>query len=195
MNGETSLDLIRRMADRRPDIRRFHVVAYAAAHRRMPAGRSSLGEFAGRGVKHSPHEVGPLPWDGRRSLPAEVREPGLTVGLASLVELQDGSHGHLPILDLDVPVSDAGAAVVAHAVQDLGDWDHALVETQHSYHYYALAVLPYQGWLAFMGRALLLEKITDVRWVGHMLIDGYSCLRIDQSVDKPQVPRVVRTTI
>ncbi len=95
---------------------------------------------------------------------------------------------HIPLLDLDIPVEENGAASAEEVFVNLGIRSGVVLDSGKSYHAWGLDLLPDKDWHDFMYRALLLDRI-DRRWVGHRLIDGQANLRISEKRGK--VPTVV----
>ena len=95
---------------------------------------------------------------------------------------------HIPLLDLDIPVDEGGAASAEEVFVNLGIRSGAVLDSGKSYHAWGLELIPDKDWHDFMHRALLLDRI-DRRWVGHRLIDGQANLRISEKRGK--VPTVV----
>ena len=163
------------------------LVAFRSATR-LQQGRGG-GLTGARGIKHQYHEQGPEDWLPGQSIPTRLGGSDLTVGITSLACTKDGMR-QFPFLDLSISKSVPTHDLV-DALKELGDWPFALVETEASYHYYGFKTLSNKEWQDFMGRSLLLEWLTDIRWVGHMLIDGYACLRLVATPEKPWTPHVV----
>lgn len=95
---------------------------------------------------------------------------------------------HIPLLDLDIPVDEGGAASAEEVFVNLGIRSGAVLDSGKSYHAWGLELLPDKDWHDFMYKALLLDRI-DRRWVGHRLIDGHANLRISEK--RKKVPTVV----
>lgn len=95
---------------------------------------------------------------------------------------------HIPLLDLDIPVEEGGAASIEEVAKNLDILSGAILNSGRSYHFWGLELMPIEEWYKFMYRALLLDRI-DRRWVGHRLIDGQANLRISEK--RGDVPRVV----
>lgn len=105
----------------------------------------------------------------------------------SRVETRNGIF-HIPLLDLDIPVDEGGAASAQEVFIGLGVKSGAIINSGASYHGWGLELLKDNDWRDFMARALLLDRI-DRRWVGHRLIDGQANIRISEKRGK--IPRVV----
>lgn len=106
------------------------------------------------------------------------------LGIASVL----ASGKHLPLLDLSctgVPESSLIEELKAFGMP------FTLVKSGKSYHYYGDAELTYPEWVQFMGKCLLLDELTDVRYVGHRLITGVGILRVTSCRGKQSIPEVV----
>lgn len=107
--------------------------------------------------------------------------------VVSRVKTRNGLY-HIPLLDLDIPVDENGAASAQEVFTNLGVRSGAIINSGISYHGWGLELLTNDDWLKFMARALLLDRI-DRRWVGHRLIDGQANIRISEK--RGLVPEVV----
>lgn len=107
--------------------------------------------------------------------------------VASRVETRYGSY-HIPLLDLDIPVDENGAASAQEVFTNLGVESGAIINSGMSYHGWGLELLTDDDWRKFIARALLLDRI-DRRWIGHRLIDGQANIRISEK--RRLVPKVV----
>ncbi len=94
---------------------------------------------------------------------------------------------HIPLLDMDLPINEAGPNDAEEAVRGLGIQHGAILNSGKSYHFWGLELLSEVEWKTFMYRALLLDRV-DSRWIGHRLLDGHANLRISQK--RGQVPIV-----
>lgn len=118
---------------------------------------------------------------------------GLVLALDSCVTLTDGQSAHIPMLDFRCRPSDATLETTMTALGRIGQRAGAILLSGRSYHYYGFELLDDIGWRAFLGRALLLAPLVDVRYVAHRLIDGFSRLRLTAADRKPVVPILVAT--
>lgn len=98
--------------------------------------------------------------------------------MVSRVKTHDGLY-HIPLLDLDIPVDENGAASAQEVFANLGVKHGAIINSGKSYHGWGLELLTDEEWRRFMARALLLDRI-DRRWVGHRLIDGQANIRVSE---------------
>src|SRR3989344_4569679 len=102
--------------------------------------------------------------------------------IVSRVKTRNGLY-HIPLLDLDIPVDENGAASAQEVFTNLGVGSGAIINSGASYHGWGLELLTEDDWRRFMARALLLDRI-DRRWVGHRLIDGQANIRISEKRGK-----------
>ena len=98
--------------------------------------------------------------------------------VVSRVKTRNGLY-HIPLLDLDIPVDENGAASAQEVFTNLGVKSGAIINSGMSYHGWGLELLTDDDWRKFMARALLLDRI-DRRWVGHRLIDGQANIRVSE---------------
>ncbi|OGN05728.1 MAG: hypothetical protein A2831_03605 [Candidatus Yanofskybacteria bacterium RIFCSPHIGHO2_01_FULL_44_17] len=107
--------------------------------------------------------------------------------VVSKVKTRNGIY-HIPLLDLDIPVSEGGPVLAEEVFRELGIKHGAILNSGASYHGWGLELLTDYEWRYFMARALLLDRI-DRRWIGHRLLDGQANLRISEKRGK--IPEVV----
>ena len=120
-----------------------------------------------------------------RSLRQEV------VGISSRCLMSNGAERHLPLLDLQLAVSQENLQIAFAVAGALGLHSGAILESGRSYHIYGFCTLDEAEWRRFMSRALLLAPIIDVRFVAHRLMAGHAVLRISTCESKPFEPQVV----
>jgi hypothetical protein len=113
------------------------------------------------------------------------------LGISSACVLTDGSSAHLPLLDFSLPASVNNCSLVVESVKRLGLLNAFVLESGRSYHVYGLRTLSEREWLGFMGRALLLAPMIDVRFIAHRLIAGHAVLRVNPTTAKPREPHIV----
>lgn len=117
--------------------------------------------------------------------------PGQVLVLSSLVQLNGGELGHIPLIDFHCPVSKENREISAHASSLLDPLGGYLLESGQSYHFYGRSVIPSRDFYRFLGRALLLSPVVDRAWVAHQLIEGACGLRISAKIAGGQPPLVV----
>ena len=110
--------------------------------------------------------------------------------VSSEVRLNDGSSGHLAMLDFHVPASPSALAQAVQIGRAIGSagW---ILESGHSYHYYGKSLLAPRELVEFLGRALMFAPITDRGWIAHQLVAGACSLRTGAHPSKVGVPVVV----
>lgn len=64
-----------------------------------------------------------------------------------------------------------------------------MLESGRSYHFYGFKILAHEDWVRFMANCLLFAPLSDVRYIGHRLLEGACDLRITEIEGK--FPRVV----
>lgn len=105
------------------------------------------------------------------------------VALLSVVEDVDGTVWHLPMLDFSSKSKRAGAAASVVAASRGLDVPGAVVSSGRSFHFYGHSLMTAPEHHAFLCRATFLAPITDGRWIGHQLLEGYSSLRISANTE------------
>lgn len=121
-----------------------------------------------------------------------VLPDGTTLGLASIVHLEDGSYGHIPLMDFACPVSEKNLEIVSTGLRLLGQHEGAILDSGRSYHSYGFSVMTEPDWRDFMVRALFLDPFVDTRYVAHRLLSRRAVLRVTAHPVKKQEPHVVR---
>lgn len=121
------------------------------------------------------------------------------IGVNSKVLLKNGTYAHIPMIDFSSRIT-GGLDEVKTALKRLGEDEGYIYNSgrsENSFHYYGAKVLKPRDWQIFCGECLLLNldwmgiKITDDRYVGHRVVDGFGCLRISTNSKKPNYPRLV----
>jgi hypothetical protein len=115
---------------------------------------------------------------------------GEVLGIRSECVL-DEAVAHLPLMDFRVERGPTAAAALLSVAPCAAPWGGILLDSGRSYHLYGAQLLPWEQWVAFMGRCLLLSPLTDPRFVGHRLLAGFGVLRLTTSSLKPVLPRVI----
>jgi hypothetical protein len=110
------------------------------------------------------------------------------VGLCSRMELRNGTSKHALLMDFRCKRSPASLRDLQDACSRIG-YSGWLLESHESYHFYGDDLVDEVEWLGFMGRWLLLEHFSDVRFIGHCVIERVSCLRLtgDEVWSEPRV--------
>lgn len=105
------------------------------------------------------------------------------VALLSVVEDANGNTLHLPMLDFSSKSRRAGAAASVIAASRGLEVPGSVVSSGRSFHFYGDALMTPSEHHAFLCRATFLAPITDGRWIGHQLLEGYSSLRISANAE------------
>lgn len=136
----------------------------------------------------------PIKFEEIKELVEEEREKFILSAM-SVVKMEDGSFAHIPMIDFS---SSGVGHDLSKAKEGLGKIRQKrgfLLNSGNGLHYYGLNLLSKDEWPQFLGRCLLLNmretRIVDHRFIGHRLIDGYSCLRVTAHSTKPTAPTVV----
>jgi len=108
------------------------------------------------------------------------------IKMVSKVKTRYGIY-HIPLLDLDIPVSENGASSAEEVFRELGVKHGAILNSGASYHGWGLDLKSEDEWRHFMAKALLLDRI-DRRWVAHRLKDRQANIRV--SPKWGQMPKV-----
>lgn len=129
---------------------------------------------------------------------SQARLDGLVVGLAEgaalgLCSLADDDPMHVPMMDFRVPPGDEGLAAVREAIRRMGLKRGAILDSGRSYHFYGFDLMTQKQWWEFMAQCVLLGPLTDVRYIGHRLLEGMGILRLTSTPLKPKAPVVVET--
>lgn len=110
------------------------------------------------------------------------------IGLCSRMEMRNGTSKHALLMDFRCDKSAGSLQDIEDACRHIGyaGW---LLESHGSYHFYGDDLVDEDQWLSFMGRWLLLEQLSDVRFIGHCIIERVSCLRLtgDEAWREPRV--------
>jgi hypothetical protein len=116
---------------------------------------------------------------------------GSSLTLLSEVTLHDGSIGLLPMIDFHAFKSPANQRLVESVAERLFPSGSILVDSGESYHAYGNQILSQEGFIRFLGTALLFVPIVDRAYVAHQLIEGRCALRLTPGGGKSKVPTVV----
>ena len=115
--------------------------------------------------------------------------------IASVVKLDDGSFKHIPMIDFSSRF-EKDLSKAEEAMRTIGERKGFILDSGRGLHYYGIDLLSEGEWPKFVGRCLLLNtkdiKISDDRYFGNRLRDGYGGLRIAAHSTKPFAPKIVR---
>jgi hypothetical protein len=100
--------------------------------------------------------------------------------------------------DCDPKYNEMGRSDVIKDAYGYNEGEAMFFASGHSMHSYGLKLLSKDNWVAFMGRALLMNvgdtKTVDTRWIGHALERGYGALRLTCSNEKyVQIPELMES--
>jgi hypothetical protein len=115
---------------------------------------------------------------------------GRVLVMSSAVELTDGSHRQIPMLDFSQVPTGASLRLVREMLAQMHMSGQILVSGR-SFHFYGDALLTDSELRVFLGRSLLYGPLVDRRWVAHQLIEGACGLRISSGPNGLPIPRVV----
>jgi hypothetical protein len=110
--------------------------------------------------------------------------------ICSRVKLNDGSHGHLGMLDFNCSVSTPNLELASEIATRIAGAGY-LLESGESFHFYSEALIPEGSFVSFLGRALLFAPAVDRAWIAHQLIEGEAALRVSAHPALGWPPRVV----
>ena len=114
------------------------------------------------------------------------------ISIASKCVTANKEIRHIPLMDFACPPTPAYEQFIVDALQKIGYKKGVLVRSGKSFHFYGLELITAEQWQQFMSYGILLSPFTDVRYIGHRLISGYSLLRIEKTQIKPVTPTIVR---
>jgi hypothetical protein len=115
---------------------------------------------------------------------------GRLLAVTSLVEMEDGSFKHLPMLDFHIGYSDSATKLVVEVIKSL-ESSGTLLKSGKSYHFYGGSLLSARELQAFLGRALLYTPIIDRAWTAHQIIEGRCALRISPRPEYGGAPSIL----
>jgi hypothetical protein len=200
--------VLQELALRYPELRLVRLVRYRprpgasdrAAGAECDGLRESLqhaGGLAGRHTQRSRatrHEVNAADLrEGRlRAIVQSLKTDGDTaIGACSLVVLESGREAYVPMMDFDCTPTQENEDTIARAFSLLGYNGGAIVRADTSFHFYGLDLLDEGSWIDFVASCLLLP-LSDVRYIGHCLLERTNYLRITEGGHKKEVPTVAR---
>ncbi len=125
-----------------------------------------------------------------RIVEALRKDSGLAV--SSQVILEAENEAHIPLIDFGCRRSHENLARVVIAMRAIDSGGGVILNSGNSYHYYGRSLLTNREWREFLGKCLLVERLVDVRNLGHCLIDGEAALRISRD-RRGRDPKVAAT--
>lgn len=137
------------------------------------------------------HSVASIQFQNWLSLAEEALSTEEAIGLCSKCTTSDGQILHIPMMDFSCPPDENSLTFLKEAFRSFGLQEGVFFDSGRSYHFYGLQLLDETEWRSFMGKCILLEPFTDVRYIAHRLISGKAILRLTPSKLKPQIPTIV----
>lgn len=111
------------------------------------------------------------------------------LAFCSLCKLKNGNIAYIPLMDFRVEPNSENLMKIELVCESLGI-PGAILKSGKSYHFFGFKLLSKDEMLSFLGKCILLSPITDVRYIGHRLIEGSCDLRISTSKTKVFMPVV-----
>jgi len=115
---------------------------------------------------------------------------GHHLSFSSRIELAERGTKQLPLLDFHCPESAENDRLVTEVCKQLYRHTTLVFTSGESYHALGLDPLDERGFQDFLTRSLLFAPIVDARYVAHQLLEGACALRLSNSADKPNHPRL-----
>jgi hypothetical protein len=112
------------------------------------------------------------------------------LGIKSIVELEDGSARHIPMIDFCCPCSPKNEQKIVRILSFLKQDKGFLLESGNSYHYYGIRLLTEAEWQVFMGQLRMINIVGRI-WPSLQLRQNFSVLRVSISLVKPVLPKVI----
>lgn len=121
---------------------------------------------------------------------------------SSRVNLQNGKDGYIPLMDFSSKIIEGLNNAEVEALEEIkkflrhiGQSKGAILNSGRSYHFYGATPFTKNEWLQFLGFCILFKDtkglyVADRRYIGHMLVDGCTILRISTSEIHPHMPSV-----
>jgi hypothetical protein len=128
--------------------------------------------------------------DDLRSLALKPAGAGM-IAISSVVDLQDGSQRHIPMVDFHCPASPSNLKLAEAVANELNVGPGFILASGKSYHFYGLELINGSELASFLGRALLFAPIVDRAWIAHQLIESACALRISPRAETGEAPHVV----
>jgi hypothetical protein len=121
---------------------------------------------------------------------SDYGSPARPISLSSLLTFDDGTDGHLPMLDFHCPESDANDRLVARACRLLFVGPVFVLASGESYHGIASTPVAWADLQRLLIKSLLAAPVVDSRYVAHQLLEGACALRISPSLATEGPPTV-----
>ncbi|CAI2418528.1 Uncharacterised protein [Serratia proteamaculans] len=121
------------------------------------------------------------------------------LSILSLIKVGHFTY-HIPMIDFLAKKRTESTVKAINETSKFWNITFNIYNSGRSIHAYGTKLLSQNQWINFMGYLILLnkksgEKVTDVRWIGHRLMSGYSSLRITNNTNKYKaVPTYIGST-
>ena len=119
-----------------------------------------------------------------------AQPPGHHLSFSSRIETDALGVRNLPLLDFHCPESTENDRLVSAVCRQLFRRRTLVLSSGESYHALGLDTLGKNAFRDFLTRSLLFAPIVDARYVAHQLLEGACALRLSQSKEKPNRPRL-----
>jgi hypothetical protein len=127
---------------------------------------------------------------GRLTELMNTQPAGYHLSFSSKIELGGEETKQLPLLDFHCPESVENDRLVSEVCKQLYRDTTLIFSSGESYHALGLDPLDEHGFRDFLTRSLLFAPIVDARYVAHQLLEGACALRLSNSANKPNRPRL-----
>jgi hypothetical protein len=127
---------------------------------------------------------------GRLAELVDDQPAGYHLSFSSRIELVGEGVKQLPLLDFHCPESTENDRLVSDVCYQLYRGMTLVFSSGESYHALGVGPVDEHGFRDFLTRSLLFAPIVDARYVAHQLLEGACALRLSNSVDKPNRPRL-----
>lgn len=117
------------------------------------------------------------------------------IGLASRIELKNGEHYHISMMDFHCPVMEDNTEIVAAICHRLMPDGFLLLDSGDSYHACGAALLNDNERLECLAKSLFYSPIVDTHYVAHQLLQPMSSIRISIGGSRMKSPKVLRVEI
>jgi hypothetical protein len=115
---------------------------------------------------------------------------GHNLSFSSRIEMEGLGVRQLALLDFHCPESNENDRLVSEVCKQLFRGTTLVLSSGESYHALGLSTLDEPEFREFLTRSLLFAPIVDGRYVAHQLLEGACALRLSNSTEKPNLPRL-----
>jgi len=127
---------------------------------------------------------------GRLAKLMNEQPAGHHLSFSSRIDLGGEGMRQLPLLDFHCPETAENDRLVSEVCKELYPRTALVFSSGESYHALGLDPMDECGFRDFLARSLLFAPIVDARYVAHQLLEGACALRLSNSSDKPNRPRL-----